>query len=60
MDGWEIALWIGAGFVAMLSLVRLMITRRDQWIDGFSEDIRQARQRRKPVQPETEEHKRSA
>ena len=30
MDGWSIALWVGAGYVAVVALIRLMAHKRKE------------------------------
>jgi hypothetical protein len=35
MDGWDVALLVAAGYVAVSALVRLMIRRRDQAVGEF-------------------------
>jgi len=42
MDGWDIALLVVAGYVAVTALVRLMLRRRDQVVEALR---RQAEQR---------------
>jgi uncharacterized membrane protein len=37
MDGWDIAIWLVAAYVAVLTLVRFMTARRDRVLD----DLRQ-------------------
>ncbi len=55
MDGWDIALLVIAGYVAVVALIRLMTRRRDQMIDEFREEVekeqnRKAAQRRREAQ----------
>ena len=47
MDGWDVALLVFAGFMAVLALVRLMIRRRDQLIERFQEEVNAERERRR-------------
>jgi heme exporter protein D len=46
MDGWDLALLVMAGYVAVVALVRLMIRRRDQVLGEFRRKLRQERQRK--------------
>ena len=46
MDGWDIALLAMAGYVAVVTLVRLMIRRRDQLLDELRRKVRQEKQRK--------------
>jgi len=46
MDGWDMALLVAAGYVAVMALVRLMIRRRDQMQAEFHEEVRKEKQRR--------------
>lgn len=46
MDGWEIALWVAAAYVAVLTLVRFMTARRS----AVLEELRQ-RADAQPRQP---------
>ena len=55
MDGWDLALLVGAGYVAVTALVRLMIRRRDQLLDEFRREM--AKQTRRK---ETERRRRSS
>ncbi len=50
MDGWEVALLVAAGYVAVVSLVRLMIRRRNQMMTEFHEEVRKEKKRRKAKQ----------
>lgn len=35
MDGWDVAIWVVAAYVATLSLVRLMTARRKNLLDDL-------------------------
>jgi hypothetical protein len=50
MDGWDIALLVGAGYVAATALVRLMIRRRDQMVEQFRQEVQRERRRREAQQ----------
>lgn len=47
MDGWEIALWVAAGYVAIMALVRFMSARRTEVLKELRE--RADAQPRQPV-----------
>jgi uncharacterized membrane protein len=54
MDGWDIAIWLVAAYVAVLTLVRFMTARRDRVLD----DLRQraiAAQASRPATPAEDE-----
>jgi len=42
MDGWDIALLVLAGYLAVVALVRLMIRRRDQLLRQLELEVKQA------------------
>ncbi len=46
MDGWDLALLAVAGYVAVMTLVRLMRRRRDAVLQQFREQV-EAEQKRK-------------
>jgi len=54
MDGWDVALLVVAGYVALVTLVRLMIRRRNQMLDEFRSELRKGKRRK---QAEEEERK---
>jgi hypothetical protein len=39
MDGWDLALLVAAGYVAVVALVRLMVRRRRQAMDQFRREM---------------------
>ena len=45
MDGWDVALWIVAAYLAVTALVRLMIAHRDKVLADFRAEM----ERRQPV-----------
>lgn len=56
MDGWDIAIWLVAAYVAALTLVRFMTARRNKVLD----DLRQradAAQASRPAMPAEDETK---
>jgi hypothetical protein len=57
MDGWDVALLVLAGYVALVTLVRLMIGRRDQMLDEFRRRLRIEKQR-KEAEERTRRHRR--
>jgi hypothetical protein len=54
MDGWSVGLLVGAGYVAVMRLVRLMLARRDQLMRELEEQIA-AEKRRKEAAEEQQE-----
>ena len=46
ITGWDIALFVVAGYVAVMSMTRLMIRRRGQLLAEFREQVK-AEQKRK-------------
>ncbi len=58
MDRWDVALFVIAGYVAVMALVRLMIRRRNQMIDEFKRQVDEEKQRREG--PHKEKHRKSA
>lgn len=46
MDGWDVALLVAAGYVAVMALVRLMIRRRDQMLETFRREVAKEKKRR--------------
>jgi hypothetical protein len=47
MDRWNIALWIGAGYVAVVALMRLMAHKRQQVMAEFRGEVEKEKGRRK-------------
>ena len=47
MDGWDTALLIGASYLAVMILVRLMLAQRNQLLADFGKQIEAARAARK-------------
>ncbi len=47
MDRWNIALWIGAGYVAVVALMRLMAHKRQQVMAEFRGEVEKEKNRRK-------------
>ncbi len=47
MDGWDVALLVAAGYIAVTALVRLMIRRRDQLVEHFRRDVKKEKSRRR-------------
>ena len=54
MDGWDVALLVAAGYLAVTALVRLMIRRRDQLVEHFRRDVKREKQRRRAQQRQTQ------
>jgi hypothetical protein len=47
MDRWNIALWIGAGYIAVVALMRLMAHKRQQVMAEFRGEVEKEKNRRK-------------
>ncbi len=47
MDGWDLALLAVAGYVAVITLVRLMRRRRDTMLQQFREQVEAERKRKR-------------
>jgi hypothetical protein len=47
MDRWSIALWIGAAYVAVVALMRLMAQKRQQVMAEFRGEVEREKSRRK-------------
>ena len=47
MDRWNIALWVGAGYIAVVALMRLMARKRDQVMAEFRGEVEKEKSRRK-------------
>ena len=52
MDSWSIALWIGAGYVAVVALLRLMARKRDEVVAEFRGEVEKEKERRKAAAKE--------
>ena len=46
MDGWSLALLAVAGYIAVVSLARLMLHRRNQLMQQFREEVAKEKGRR--------------
>jgi len=49
MDRWDVIIILGAGYVAVMSLVRLMSRRRDQVVGYVREKIAESRGIKRPT-----------
>jgi hypothetical protein len=47
MDGWSIALWVVAGYVAVVALMRLMAHKRTEVMAEFQGEVEKEKSRRK-------------
>jgi hypothetical protein len=47
MDGWSIALWVVAGYVAVVALLRLMAHKRQEVMAEFRSEVEKEKTRRK-------------
>ena len=52
MDGWSIALWVVAGYVAVIALLRLMHHKRDEVMAEFRNEVEKEKNRRKATAKE--------
>ena len=52
MTGWDIALFVVAGYVAVMSMARLMIRRRDQFFVEFREQMKAEQERKEAEEAE--------
>lgn len=59
MDHWEIVLLAAAAYIAVTSLVRLMIRRRDQMLGEFREQMQAEKQRRQAAEKRRQDGRRS-
>ncbi len=46
MDGWDLAILVLVGYVAVVSLVRLMLLRRDDMMKEFRKEVAKEKDRR--------------
>ena len=54
MDGWEIGLWMVAGYLAISPLVRMMLARRERLLVEFRARMAEERRRRKQQEKKNE------
>jgi len=47
MDGWSIALWVVAGYIAVAALMRLMAHKRNEVMAEFRGEVEKEKSRRK-------------
>jgi hypothetical protein len=47
MDRWSIVLWIGAAYIAVVALMRLMAHKREQVLAEFRGEVKKEKNRRK-------------
>jgi hypothetical protein len=59
MDGWDTALLMGASYLAVMILVRLMLARRNQLLADFGKQIEAARARKKSEKEKEAQPRRS-
>jgi hypothetical protein len=52
ITGWDIALLVVAGYVAVMSMARLMLRRRDQLLAEFREQIKAEKKRKEAEEAE--------
>jgi hypothetical protein len=51
MDGWNLLLLAAAAVVAIVSLTRMMLDRRNQLMGRFRQEVENERSRRKETKP---------
>ena len=51
MDGWNLLLLAAAALVAVVSLTRMMLDRRNQLMGRFRQEVENERNRRKETKP---------
>ena len=47
MDGWDVALLLVSGYVALVTLVRLMVRRRNQMMEEFRRELKKEKRLRR-------------
>jgi len=60
MDRWDVIIILGAGYVAVMSLVRLMARRRNQVFRYVREKIAESRGTKSPEQEPAQEDEKAA
>jgi len=60
MDRWDILIIAGAGYVAVMTLVRLMVARRNHLIDQVRQQVEQQRGQQTAKKPVDEDADRGA
>jgi len=57
MDGWGIGLWVVAGYVAVVSLMRLMAQKRNEVVAEFRDEVEKEKSRRKAAAQQEKQNK---
>ncbi|MFZ5829294.1 MAG: hypothetical protein ACOY3P_04365 [Planctomycetota bacterium] len=57
MDRWQIALFVIAGYVAVMAMVRLMLRRREQVLDDLQQQVEDEQARRLATEKAAEKRK---
>ena len=57
MEAWDLVLLVAGGYVAIAALVRLMLRRRDQFVERFRVEVRREKRRRRAKAAAAEERK---
>lgn len=60
MDRWDVIIVLAAGYVAIMSLVRMMARRRNQVVDHVREQIAEQREKAKAAKEVAEKAARDA
>ncbi|HEX3658279.1 MAG TPA: hypothetical protein VHV55_20995 [Pirellulales bacterium] len=50
MDSWSVAVLVGASYVAIMGLVRLMLARRDQLIKELQQQVAAEKKRKQAAE----------
>ena len=58
-DGWDVALFSMAGYVAVVVLVRLMIQHRDKLLARFRSEMEQEKLRQKQLEKRTKKEEKA-
>jgi flagellar biosynthesis/type III secretory pathway M-ring protein FliF/YscJ len=51
MDAWNVAILLTAAYVAVITLARLMIRRRNQMLEQFRQEVEKEKRRREVERP---------
>ncbi len=54
MDAWNVAILLAAGYVAVITLARLMIRRRNQMMEQFRHEVEHEKRRRETDKPKSQ------
>lgn len=60
MDAWDVVLFAGTGFIAVMTLTKLMASRRQELIKGIRQQIAQQRSKKKKGSDKDEKENKAA